>query len=367
MYCSRLDGSIFISSPVASVGPYGLSKILRFPSADSGSVAARRRSQAANFKSAARISPAPDAPPSPSATRPRRSSSARIPTDRARAGRRRRRRTGGRPERRHQHSAPAASRRADRRRPASHRPIRPSTATAISTPPSADRAGRRRRCRFYKWKPRPAKPMPFVSDLMNATGLAIDAGRRALRVQPPRRQHLSGVVAPATASIYVEGMGVATGIVFDRGRQSVRRRPQRHHFQGQPPAADLRVRDARIVDRGLSSGLRPRRISVRHRTHHLELRLRCTASRRTAKWKSFYRGLGRPQGMAFDAQGNLYVAASFRGRRGVVRITPDNARPNCFSPVPASSGLAFAPAKAVILATSNSLFQRQPASTGRSP
>jgi len=33
--------------------------------------------------------------------------------------------------------------------------------------------------------------------------------------------------------------------------------------------------------------------------------------------------LGRPQGLAFDNEGNLYVAASFRGRRGIVRISPD--------------------------------------------
>ena len=37
----------------------------------------------------------------------------------------------------------------------------------------------------------------------------------------------------------------------------------------------------------------------------------------------FYRGLGRPQGMAFDDEGRLYVAASLGGRKGVVRITPD--------------------------------------------
>ena len=38
---------------------------------------------------------------------------------------------------------------------------------------------------------------------------------------------------------------------------------------------------------------------------------------------TFFKGLGRPQGLAFDNEGNLYVAASLRGRRGIVRISPD--------------------------------------------
>ena len=38
---------------------------------------------------------------------------------------------------------------------------------------------------------------------------------------------------------------------------------------------------------------------------------------------TFFKGLGRPQGLAFDREGNLYVAAALRGRRGIVRISPD--------------------------------------------
>ena len=38
---------------------------------------------------------------------------------------------------------------------------------------------------------------------------------------------------------------------------------------------------------------------------------------------TFFKGLGRPQGLAFDVDGNLYVAGSLRGRRGIIRISPE--------------------------------------------
>jgi sugar lactone lactonase YvrE len=66
--------------------------------------------------------------------------------------------------------------------------------------------------------------------------------------------------------------------------------------------------------------------------------------------------LGRPQGIAFDVQGNLYVAASLGGRRGVVRISPDR-NAELFLSGPAIVGLAFAPSKSMIVATNNSLFK----------
>ncbi len=55
----------------------------------------------------------------------------------------------------------------------------------------------------------------------------------------------------------------------------------------------------------------------------------------------FYKGLGRPQGMAFDDQGNLCVAASLRGRRGIVRISPDGKDAEMFLAGVNLVGLAF--------------------------
>src|SRR6185436_14683993 len=61
----------------------------------------------------------------------------------------------------------------------------------------------------------------------------------------------------------------------------------------------------------------------------------------------FYRGLGRPQGLAFDSDDNLYVAGSLGGRRGVVRITQDR-EASLFLSGPGIVGIAFSPAKSAI-------------------
>ncbi|HZJ42824.1 MAG TPA: hypothetical protein VFD63_03585 [Pyrinomonadaceae bacterium] len=70
----------------------------------------------------------------------------------------------------------------------------------------------------------------------------------------------------------------------------------------------------------------------------------------------FFRGLGRPQGLAFDESGNLYVAAALRGRRGVVRISPDGSDAEVVVAGMNLVGLAFGPQGDLAIATIDSVY-----------
>lgn len=70
----------------------------------------------------------------------------------------------------------------------------------------------------------------------------------------------------------------------------------------------------------------------------------------------FFKGLGRPQGLAFDSDGNLYVASSFRGRRGIVRISPDGERAEIVVAGVNLVGLAFSAAGELAVVSIDSVF-----------
>lgn len=71
---------------------------------------------------------------------------------------------------------------------------------------------------------------------------------------------------------------------------------------------------------------------------------------------TFYQGLGRPQGLAFDRAGNLYVAASLRGRRGIVKISPDGLEAQLIVAGMNIVGLAFGPEGEMAVATNESVY-----------
>jgi sugar lactone lactonase YvrE len=73
----------------------------------------------------------------------------------------------------------------------------------------------------------------------------------------------------------------------------------------------------------------------------------------------YYRGLGRPQGMAVDIAGSLYIAASHRGRRGVLRLPIDRApedEPEIVISGNGIVGLAFSPSSSAIVATHTAIY-----------
>lgn len=72
---------------------------------------------------------------------------------------------------------------------------------------------------------------------------------------------------------------------------------------------------------------------------------------------TFYRGLGRPQGLAFDRDGNLYVAASLRQHRGIVRISADAANAEMFVAGMNIVGLCFGSDGDMFVATNDSVYR----------
>jgi sugar lactone lactonase YvrE len=70
----------------------------------------------------------------------------------------------------------------------------------------------------------------------------------------------------------------------------------------------------------------------------------------------FFRGLGRPQGLTFDDDGNLLVAASLRGRRGIVRITPDGMAAEIFIAGMNVVGLAFNETGDLAITSTDSIY-----------
>jgi hypothetical protein len=203
---------------------------------------------------------------------------------------------------------------------------------------------------------------PFVNDMMNATGLAFD--RQGLLYVSSRHDGVVFQVTPnGNVSTFVEGMGVATGLAFDTDgslyvgdRQGTvfKISPSRQIFVFatlEPSIAAYHL--AFGPDRYLYvAGPTTSSFDCVHRISH------------TGEVEVFYRGLGRPQGLAFDDQGRLYVAASVAGRKGVVRITQDR-EAELFLSGPGIVGLAFTPSRALVVATTNGLYRADVGIKGR--
>lgn len=72
--------------------------------------------------------------------------------------------------------------------------------------------------------------------------------------------------------------------------------------------------------------------------------------------EKYFRGFGRPQGLAFDREGNLYVAACFQGSHGIARIAPNAESTEMFVAGMNIVGLCFTRKGEMIVATNDSVY-----------
>lgn len=195
---------------------------------------------------------------------------------------------------------------------------------------------------------------PFLTEMMNATSIAFD--RAGQMYVSSRYDGAVYRVAPnGTMSTYAESMGVATGIAFDK---------QENLYVGDRSGTIFKIaRDRQIF---VFATLEPS-VSAYHLAFGPQGDMFVTGPTSSSfdcvyridphgAVSTFYRGLGRPQGLAFDREGNLYVAASLGGQRGIVKIRPDGQASLAVSGS-GLVGLAFAPGRSAILASTNAVYR----------
>jgi Gluconolactonase len=191
-------------------------------------------------------------------------------------------------------------------------------------------------------------------DVLNPTGLAFDRDGK-LFVTNRAEGEVVQVLKNGDVVSYASNLGVATGIAFNSNGEM---------FVGDRGGTIYKVSD--LGDAAIFATLESS-VAAYHMAFDADDNLYVTAPSlssfdsvkkidREGYVEDFYRGLGRPQGLAFDREGNLYVAACLRSRRGIVRITPDGRNAEIFVAGSNVIGLCFTRKGEMIIATNEAVF-----------
>jgi len=192
------------------------------------------------------------------------------------------------------------------------------------------------------------------ADILNPTGVAFDQ-KGQLFVTARADGEVCRIVNDEEVMPYASDLGIATGIAFDK---------QGVMFVGDRSGTIYRV--SNFGDSESFAVLEPS-VSAYHIAFGTHGNLYLTAPGlssfdavhqvdKDGYEKIFYRGLGRPQGLAFDREGNLYVAACIQGRHGIVKISPAGENAELFAAGYNVVGLCFTRNGEMIIATNEAVF-----------